>query len=712
VVEKVQKTLLATPVSQDSYTITTNPDYVAQFAIAYGNRIQLLTRPTFAHHEDGMPICIGSIGDKLGQVFPISIAGSVFTSELTTLFPQGLAASVGITRLHQAPDTIQGPPTILEDGTEEPTAPSLERLHFGTGENDDDNPVIGVLPLCFPLPVGAPFPMEGLNLGEVSEELEAACPAFKLWHHGIAYAIAHNNGMSVTSGGPLFHLPSINANILLSRTIATHVTPDITPLFPGSVHFQTVAMTLAALERQAWLRIGETLPPEDPIITPGAATGLGSPHAIIKEIFDGVAKLQQPKATLTEAEQLSQADQYMRAYCVMCARLETDPDHPGKQIVVVPEPTELLKKITKATSNSTARSHLVEEVAIAALAARQSNDRLQSAATIDRDMIDSAFTSALRTASFMTVAYIRQPDQISRLLNIATFATPISDSIAFQQRVTAESTLLVQELVQEHASKKAKRATDLYCGGDIATRCSLQEMLANFFLVMNLLVDSFPASELWKSLSIHEDHIRSEPGREFFCRFAKQLQVPLNVCADLQDILASFAILGTHASLRDAAASGTPIEPVVYEKVQNHALTISANFGTQIMRGTATGYDHIPPFANHFPQLKITTESSTSNTKTTPKKANSENANSGKGGPTQKQPKNDKTSPSKDSVVDAQTLEANKGKGFLIWTGDGTPPDCSVRVQGPGKKVKSDFVRRSCARALRVASEKIATLCT
>jgi hypothetical protein len=294
----------------------------------------------------------------------------------------------------------------------------------------------------------------------------------------------------------------------------------------------------------------------------------------------------------------------------------------------------------------------------------------------------------------MTVAYIRQPDQISRLLNIATFATPSSDSIVFQQRVMAESILQVQELVQEHASKKAKRATDLYCGGDIATRCTLQEMLANFFLVMNLLVDSFPASELWKSLSIHEDHMRSEPGREFFRRFAKQLQVPLNVCADLQDILASFAILGTYASLRDAAASGTPIEPVVYEKVQNHALTISANFGTQIMRSTATGYNHIPPFADRFPQLKLSIDANTGSvspstgTKATPKKANSENANSGKGGPTQKQPKNDKTSPSKDSVVDAQTLEANKGKGFLIWTGNGNPPDCSVRIQGPGKKGK------------------------
>lgn len=54
--------------------------------------------------------------------------------------------------------------------------------------------------------------------------------------------------------------------------------------------------------------------------------------------------------------------------------------------------------------------------------------------------------------------------------------------------------------------------------------------------------------------------------------------------------------------------AGTPIEPTVYERVQNHALTISANFGTQIMRGTATGYDHIPPFDNQFPQSKLSTE--------------------------------------------------------------------------------------------------------
>jgi hypothetical protein len=157
--------------------------------------------------------------------------------------------------------------------------------------------------------------------------------------------------------------------------------------------------------------------------------------------------------------------------------------------------------------------HLVKEVAIAALAARQSNDRFQSAATIDRDMADSAFTSAVCTDSFMTMAYIRQPDQISCLPNIASFATPSGDSIVFPATGHGRVHHLASSGTRARACiKKAKRATDLYCSGNISTGHSLQEMLSKNFLVMNLLVDSFPAAELWKSLSIHEDHMR--PNRD------------------------------------------------------------------------------------------------------------------------------------------------------------------------------------------------------
>lgn len=260
---------------------------MAQFAIAYANHIRLLTRPTFSHDDDGMPIYIGSMGDQLGHVFPIRINASVVTSEVTTLLPQGLAVrSVGIVRLHQPSDTIQGPrPTILEDGTEGPNPPSIKRLHVRVGDDDNNNPVIGVPPSCFPLPVGIPFPVEVLNFSEASEELETACPAFKLWHHGIACTTAHNDGKSVTTEGPLFHLPSINTNILLGRTIAMHVTPELTPPFPGVGPFQTIVTNLTAFECQAWLRIGEALPPEDTTIAHGAATGLTNPNAIIKENF-------------------------------------------------------------------------------------------------------------------------------------------------------------------------------------------------------------------------------------------------------------------------------------------------------------------------------------------------------------------------------------------------------------------------------------------
>jgi hypothetical protein len=59
-----------------------------------------------------------------------------------------------------------------------------------------------------------------------------------------------------------------------SRNIASNVTPELTSLFPGSVFFQTVVTSFNAFERQAWLRIGETLPPANTAITAhGAAAG-------------------------------------------------------------------------------------------------------------------------------------------------------------------------------------------------------------------------------------------------------------------------------------------------------------------------------------------------------------------------------------------------------------------------------------------------------
>jgi hypothetical protein len=689
--EKVQGTITTNPALPASYTITNNPDMVTQFAIALEDTIELFTRPTYAEDSTGMPVYIGSIGDSVGQVFPAAIDSLTFSSEFSTLLPKGLADSLRVTKLQQPPDLVPGPTTVTtEDGTEVQTPPSLERLHFGNGENEDETPVFALLPVCLPIPNGVLFPTEGLRIGEINAELEASYPAFALWHKGVSYAINHNEAKSVTEGGPLFHTMSIEKEAFANHTISPNIRPTIIQLLPGSALSKEVRKIISLAEQQAWLRIAETLPvaqePNEAAVTtdPVGMAVTGTPQNLIKEMFEGFAKITQAKHSLSETEQISQAEQHTRAFCVMGASLKPDEENSSKLVVVPAEPTDLLLKITKATSNSTAKSHFSEAVANAAQIARQSTDRLLSAVTMNRSMVDGAFIAAIRTANFMTVAYFRQPEQIRRQINMAVFATPRISTVQYQQRVTAENTLQVQEQLQEHSKNMQRKATELYVEGALDNAQRLFEMLANFYLTMTLLVKNFEDSVLWQVLRSYEEVMRSSPGYEFFHRYERMQQVALNVCADTQTIMSEFANLGTHANLRDAVDSGTPIDPNIYLKAKNNAMFVLSRFSLQIMSGTAEGYDKIPNFASQFPQLD-TLQKANINANEKKSSAKTPAKEDGKGNSATKSQKTDKQS---SPTIDTQTLDNLKTKGFLIWSGEGNPPDCPVRIKFSNRQGK------------------------
>jgi hypothetical protein len=92
------------------------------------------------------------------------------------------------------------------------------------------------------------------------------------------------------------------------------------------------------------------------------------------------------------------------------------------------------------------------------------------------------------------------------------------------------------------------------------------------------------------------------------------------------------------------------------------------------MSGTAEGYDKDPNFASQFPQFGSLQKTNTdANDKKSPKAPSKDE---GKGNYAKSQ-KTEKPA----STFDAQTLDNLKTKGFLIWSGEGNPPDCPVRVK-------------------------------
>jgi hypothetical protein len=295
-------------------------------------------------------------------------------------------------------------------------------------------------------------------------------------------------------------------------------------------------------------------------------------------------------------------------------------------------------------------------------------------------VIDSNFTSALRTAKWLHTTYVRQPEKIKRHLSIVAFATPNTGSITFKQRIQAKETIQIQEMLQEHSNKMLKKSTELYTGGDLGTAQAIQEMVANFYMIMNLLIYRFSDSELWKSISEHEKAIKSDAGRQFFRRFDLEKQIHLNVIGDIQDILSAFTVLGTHAQLRDAVAAGTAIDPATLEEPINHSCLVTTNFNTLLKRGSPSGLDHIPVFADIFPQLELNKSMKDGATNQENKKqANKEKTtpDQQKGRDSVKMQRLDKP---RDATNQQQSVEIQK-KGFLVWTGQGEPPECPVRIK-------------------------------
>jgi hypothetical protein len=361
-VEKVQETFRFGPTAQAALSTTTNVDIVTQFIVLLDGKAKLITRPFHAAEDHGTEetVCIGSLGDAVGRVCPIKIPTEYFMSEFATLTREATAVQFGLKKLNQPPDTIPGPTMVNEEGGEELTPPSMARLQFNVGDNEEEiQPVIALLPTCLPLPIGVHFPKEGIPMGEQNLEVNANYPFFPIWQQGINYVLNHNQGKSVTEGGALFNIGSIEKQPFQGRSITADVNAVITPLLPGTALYDRVEASIHALERSVWIRLSERLPIESTNEEQTANPANQNPTQpnSVQELLSGLMRgLQQPRNSLTEAEQLSQAEQYIQAMSIIGARLEDDPDQPGKMKVVPAETTDLFNRIAKASSVNTAKN--------------------------------------------------------------------------------------------------------------------------------------------------------------------------------------------------------------------------------------------------------------------------------------------------------------------------------------------------------------------
>ena len=149
-------------------------------------------------------------------------------------------------------DTIPGP-IPPEGGEDDHEAPGLAHLDFGEITNPNQMPHIALLLVCFPIPVGVPFPDQEWDISAEKLEITKAFPLFKVWHKAQYYSVTHNNGGSITETGPLFDLGAINQTQFLEYKILTLVMPLVQMLDVVLWQFHDICTTINAASKSAWL---------------------------------------------------------------------------------------------------------------------------------------------------------------------------------------------------------------------------------------------------------------------------------------------------------------------------------------------------------------------------------------------------------------------------------------------------------------------------
>jgi hypothetical protein len=254
--------------------IWSDPGNVYQFACVYGDMFGFFTRPVLVPggvEGDASMLAVGSFTDTIGEPLPCSVKSDDFYGHFTTLVRREDAHAFGLAIHPTTPDTIEGP-----SAHGRAFAATMERLGFPLPDNpgDGDYPVIAALPCFLPIGPGLTFP-HPLPAND-ARTFRDTFPLFEVWRRGVLYAKDHNEGSSVTLGGPLFRpsgvaIPEGDDNpfaTLLVRPLIVSAPP--VQLLPTSALYSEARERILAWSDTIWVELGEGIEP-DPV--PVAAVG-------------------------------------------------------------------------------------------------------------------------------------------------------------------------------------------------------------------------------------------------------------------------------------------------------------------------------------------------------------------------------------------------------------------------------------------------------
>jgi hypothetical protein len=303
-------------------------------------------------------------------------------------------------------------------------------------------------------------------------------------------------------------------------------------------------------------------------------------------------------------------------------------------------------------------------------------------------MVDGVFTSALQQFTWQHENVNIAVHSLKHKLTIAAFAHPMRDSFSFQQRIDNGYTVASQEAVGEERAKMAKKTTELYIGGRLATGTDIKTTICNFRLVCMAICPEFEASELWKALSTYETILHSENGKRWINLGFRYPQVAMNLLVDIQDTINQFVQIANVTEYRTAIANEDPVSPKAYQQASALGVEIYTSLFADVQRSTLGPFvNHIPVVSEAFPHLRLQPRAGV------PSSGAAARGSANQPAPKQPAPRSG-ANPTNPPTGDTTLLQQ---KGFVKWSGPGAPPICPVSVRLPAMANTERICIRFCA---------------
>jgi hypothetical protein len=263
-------------------------------------------------------------------------------------------------------------------------------------------------------------------------------------------------------------------------------------------------------------------------------------------------------------------------YQLMFAKIATaiDPNDPSASgaTVVLPQISNVFKEILGIAKIALSCRAIKEQFIAHVQSMATSSNFNEMLVNFDARSFDPALVTAILMANWLDKALAMEPKSVKDKAGIYHFASPRTESVAYQERDANNSKIYRQETVGEDKSRIAAKTYNLDHSGKLDTETDLHSTIANFFAIATFITKEAAESELAKSFkSLHGIWLHPD-GKNWLSHHLRHCKyLVAAIIMQFQTVLGLYVKIANSMEYRQAVKSGKAISPLVYQNANTQA---------------------------------------------------------------------------------------------------------------------------------------------